>query len=366
MGDKKRKQSAADDDPLDETQPKRSKKNKIERPPREKKTNERQVSTDLRDDKEQPVRDGRVEESKSRKHKEKHARKESQKDESVTTEKKKTKEKKSRKEMIQDVEAADRGKSAEKADDVGKVATNENVETGRTGHTKNKKSKREPAEADGAQPAEVKKKNKDENKRKKMGMTDAIGSKKGTSEAVSDKPGKEIATEAGQSEYQQSDSQQESPEQQKGGRFIVFIGNLPFTATQESVENHFCKINPISVRVATEKGNSGKCRGFGFLEFQNYDRMQTCLKLYHHSSLDDGKSPARRINVELTAGGGGKSQNRKAKLEEKNRKLAEERDRTAKEQKKQREKNVTTTRASDDLADVHPDRRAQVPRGSRY
>lgn len=326
MGDKKRKQSAADEgDPTDETQPKRSKKNKIEKSPREKKTNERQLSTDLRDGKEQPVRDGQVEESKSRKHKEKHARKESQKDESVTTEKKKTKGKKSRKEMIQDVEAADRGKSAEKADKEGNVATNENVETGRTGHTKNKKSKREPAEADGAQPAEVKKKNKDENKRKRMGMTDAIGSKKGTSEAVSDKPGKELATEAGQSEYQQSDSQQESPEQQKGVRFIVFIGlsmvfshshlsflqshvsdqdyvagNLPFTATQESVENHFCKINPISVRVATEKGNSGKCRGFGFLEFQNYDRMQTCLKLYHHSSLDDGKSPARRINVELT------------------------------------------------------------------
>jgi len=358
MGDKKRKQSAADEgDPTDETQPKRSKKNKIEKSPREKKTNERQLSTDLRDGKEQPVRDGQVEESKSRKHKEKHARKESQKDESVTTEKKKTKGKKSRKEMIQDVEAADRGKSAENE---GNVATNENVETGRTGHTKNKKSKREPAEADGAQPAEVKKKNKDENKRKRMGMTDAIGSKKGTSEAVSDKPGKELATEAGQSEYQQSDSQQGSPEQQKGVRFIVFIGNLPFTATQESVENHFCKINPISVRVATEKGNSGKCRGFGFLEFQNYDRMQTCLKLYHHSSLDDGKSPARRINVELTAGGGGKSQTRKAKLEEKNRKLAEERDRTAKEQKKQRD---TTIRASDDLADVHPSRRALVPRG---
>lgn len=28
--------------------------------------------------------------------------------------------------------------------------------------------------------------------------------------------------------------------------------------------------------------------------------MQTCLKLYHHSSFDDGKSPARKINVELT------------------------------------------------------------------
>lgn len=49
-----------------------------------------------------------------------------------------------------------------------------------------------------------------------------------------------------------------------------------------------------------EKSNNEKARGFAFLEFEAYDRMKTCLKLYHHSSFDDGKSPARRINVELT------------------------------------------------------------------
>lgn len=63
---------------------------------------------------------------------------------------------------------------------------------------------------------------------------------------------------------------------------------------------HFEKIQPSSARLATEKGDSGKCRGFAFLEFDNYDRMKTCLKLYHHSSFDDGKSPPRKINVELT------------------------------------------------------------------
>jgi nucleolar protein 6 len=78
------------------------------------------------------------------------------------------------------------------------------------------------------------------------------------------------------------------------------IGNLPFTADTESVTAHFSKIEPISVRVATDKKDSTKCRGFGFVEFEQFDRMQTCLKLYHHSSFDDGKSPARKINVELT------------------------------------------------------------------
>lgn len=36
------------------------------------------------------------------------------------------------------------------------------------------------------------------------------------------------------------------------------------------------------------------------MDFDHYDRMKTCLKLYHHSNFDDGVSSARKINVELT------------------------------------------------------------------
>ena len=28
--------------------------------------------------------------------------------------------------------------------------------------------------------------------------------------------------------------------------------------------------------------------------------MKTCLQLFHHSTFDDGLSPARKVNVELT------------------------------------------------------------------
>ena len=101
-------------------------------------------------------------------------------------------------------------------------------------------------------------------------------------------------------------------------RFIVFIGiqhssstlwrvedkltrsgNLPYTSTTESLSKHFAKVQPISIRHRTNRG-SGTSKGFAFLEFAAYDRMKTCLKLYHHSMLDDGQSPARKINVELT------------------------------------------------------------------
>jgi len=61
------------------------------------------------------------------------------------------------------------------------------------------------------------------------------------------------------------------------------------------------------------------------LEFERYDRMKLCLDRYHRSLFEDGISEGRKINVELTAGGGGKSNRRQLKLQAKNQKLNEER-----------------------------------------
>lgn len=120
-------------------------------------------------------------------------------------------------------------------------------------------------------------------------------------------------------------------------RFIVFIGNLPYTAGTSTIRSHFSKLEPFAVRHSTDK-STGRSRGFAFLEFEGYDRMKTCLKLYHHSLFDAGgelssgkggrKGQTRKINVELTAGGGGgKSTARRARIRGKNEKLDGERER---------------------------------------
>ena len=76
-------------------------------------------------------------------------------------------------------------------------------------------------------------------------------------------------------------------------------GNLPFTATTDVVTQHFASLRPRSIRHRTVL-ETGKSKGFAFLEFDGYDRMKTCLQLFHHSTFDDGLSPPRKINVELT------------------------------------------------------------------
>ncbi|KZF24268.1 hypothetical protein L228DRAFT_259508 [Xylona heveae TC161] len=149
----------------------------------------------------------------------------------------------------------------------------------------------------------------------------------------------------------------------KAVRFIVFIGNLPYSATTESVTKHFAKIQPTSVRHLTDK-ETGKSKGFAFLEFEAYDRMKTCLKLYHHSNFDDGISPARKINVELTAGGGGgKSRDRKWKLRTKNEKLNEQRKRQQQEQAKQEAQKAKKGRHQQSHQQRHQQQRPRPGRG---
>ena len=180
----------------------------------------------------------------------------------------------------------------------------------------------------------------------------------------------------------------------KSHRYILFIGNLPFTTTSSSIQRHFSALSPgFTVRHSTDKA-TGKSRGFAFLEFENDSLMRRCITGYHHSIFYAGDPPppedqeggmgfedvgensegihparlqrmadersgkkgggrarekkqtkkkeeGRRINVELTAGGGGgKSEARKEKLKTKNEKLTKERARVRDTQLKLAEKTA--------------------------
>ena len=179
-------------------------------------------------------------------------------------------------------------------------------------------------------------------------------------------------------------------------RFIVFVGNLPFSTTTPQIARHFHKLAPASIRHSTDKA-TGKSKGFAFLEFTDYSAMKTCLKVYHHSNFDpertaklpenafdengleidgpdagDGygkkKGTGRRINVELTAGGGGgKSGKRREKIKEKNEKLFEERERRKKEENKtgktkKKDGGMSEANKTEIGSDaVHPSRLRRVP-----
>jgi RNA recognition motif-containing protein len=78
---------------------------------------------------------------------------------------------------------------------------------------------------------------------------------------------------------------------------------------------------PPTVRLLTPKASpttakpSRKSKGCAFLEFSHRNALQQALK-FHQSELD-----GRMINVELTAGGGGRSENRLTKVRQRNKAL---------------------------------------------
>ena len=244
--------------------------------------------------------------------------------------------------------------------------------------------------------------------------TDAPAANSHSKQTPSSKSEKKSKPEKKSKQKQKQSSPQSTPPvslpdgKSKNDRFILFIGNLPYAATNDSITNHFSALQPFTVRHSTDK-NTGRSKGFAFLEFENYDKMKTCLKLYHHSIFDPDQQAtangvddadaaftkrkksskpqkeeatddkpksknARKINVELTAGGGGKSKQRREKIDEKNKKLTEERERRyakeaaekAKTEHKRKERPATGANAggSDDKGDqrgnVHPSRLKRV------
>ncbi|KAJ2534724.1 hypothetical protein EV175_006994, partial [Coemansia sp. RSA 1933] len=109
-------------------------------------------------------------------------------------------------------------------------------------------------------------------------------------------------------------------------RFIAFVGNIPFSSTAEDVKVFLKSANPTSVRLMTDK-DTGKSRGFAFVEFATSADLRHSLK-FHHVRLG-----SKKVNVELTAGGGGNSENRKQKLKRRRDELEEERKKASTEKR---------------------------------
>ncbi|TIB40556.1 hypothetical protein E3P86_00624 [Wallemia ichthyophaga] len=127
-----------------------------------------------------------------------------------------------------------------------------------------------------------------------------------------------------------SEAAKNAKKKRKGGeaRFITFVGNLPFDITVEGIIKHFNKCGQVpEVRLLTNRTREdgkwqAKSKGAAFLEWDTVDALQKALK-YHHTHL--GK---RSINVELSAGGGGKSKNRLQKINARNADLDTQRAKT--------------------------------------
>ena len=66
----------------------------------------------------------------------------------------------------------------------------------------------------------------------------------------------------------------------------LFIGSLAFATTDDSLRAHFEQVGPVaSARVVTDR-DSGRSKGFGFVEFENEDDNQKAVDQLNGKDLD--------------------------------------------------------------------------------
>jgi cold-inducible RNA-binding protein len=74
----------------------------------------------------------------------------------------------------------------------------------------------------------------------------------------------------------------------------LFIGSLAYATSDDSLKAHFEQIGPVaSARVITDR-DTGRSKGFGFVEFENEDDNQKAVDQLNGKELD-----GRTINVSL-------------------------------------------------------------------
>ena len=108
----------------------------------------------------------------------------------------------------------------------------------------------------------------------------------------------------------------ETTTKKKKRRYLLFVGNMPLTTSQEDIVSHFEKrgVRIKDFRLLSHK-DTGKSKGCGFMELFGIKGMQNAIK-FHRTRME-----GKHINVEVTCGGGGKTAARKAKITKKNRTL---------------------------------------------
>ena len=86
----------------------------------------------------------------------------------------------------------------------------------------------------------------------------------------------------------------------------LYVGNLPFTATEESVRNLFAPHGTVEKLSLISDRDTGQPRGFGFVEMSSADASRAMLAL---NGIDFGGRPLKvnEAQDKPRSGGGGRS-----------------------------------------------------------
>ncbi|GAA0749092.1 RNA-binding protein [Ideonella azotifigens] len=86
----------------------------------------------------------------------------------------------------------------------------------------------------------------------------------------------------------------------------IYVGNLPYSVTDASLKNNFSEFGDVSSAKVMMDRDTGKSKGFGFVEMSNAEVAQAAIEALHGMSVD-GRSIVVSLARprEATGGAGG-------------------------------------------------------------
>lgn len=90
----------------------------------------------------------------------------------------------------------------------------------------------------------------------------------------------------------------------------LFVGNLPYDATEDELRQHFSAAGPVSYVFMPMDRETGKKRGFAFVEFDTAEQAQEAIRQFNNQAfkgrpLAVNEARARESRPEPGATGGG-------------------------------------------------------------
>jgi RNA recognition motif-containing protein len=66
----------------------------------------------------------------------------------------------------------------------------------------------------------------------------------------------------------------------------IYVGNLPYSVTDASLNSNFAEFGGVSSAKVMMDRDTGRSKGFGFVEMANADVAQAAIKALHGMSVD--------------------------------------------------------------------------------
>ncbi len=85
----------------------------------------------------------------------------------------------------------------------------------------------------------------------------------------------------------------------------LFVGGISWDSTEESLKEAFSKFGPVdSVKIVTDR-DTGKSRGFGFVEYADADDAVKAMEGLNETFVDGRKIRVNEATDKRRSGGGG-------------------------------------------------------------